>query len=478
MTMNPQKFPMDVLKVEGGKPLVGHIQATGAKNAITKLLVASLLSDKKCTFFNVPNIGDVEITVNLCREIGSEVNWDKKGKMLEISTSELKTSYVPQRYSGSNRIPILMIGALLGRTDQDIIVPTIGGDLIGSRPVDLHIHALQKLGAKIEYREMKKEGAYFAQAHQGLLGSVIQLSYPSVGATENTILAAVRAKGTTVIKNAAIEPEIIDLILFLQKLGAHIRVDVDRTILIQQALEFQEVEHTVMTDRNEVASYAMAAIATKGRIFIEGAEHLHMIAFLNKVREIGGGFHVKKQGIEFFYEQPLHGGLHLETDVHPGFMTDWQQPFVLLLTQAQGSSVVHETVYENRFGYTQTLKAMGADIELFTQCLGGKTCRFASSNHFHSLVVKGPTPLKGAEISIPDLRAGFAYAMAALLAPDVSVISNIEFLDRGYESLVEKLSSLGAQVSRHTLPKKGGQSKAALHALFMNKPTDSLASIE
>jgi UDP-N-acetylglucosamine 1-carboxyvinyltransferase len=439
---------MEVLKIKGGKPLAGHLKAAGAKNAMTKLLVASLLSDKKCTFYNVPNIGDVEITVNLCREIGSEIQWDKKKQILEIVTPELKTSYVPQKYSGSNRIPILMIGALLGRTDQDIIVPTIGGDLIGSRPINLHIHALQQLGARIEYREMKKEGAYFAQAHQGLKGAIITLDYPSVGATENTILAAIRAKGTTLIKNAAIEPEIIDLILFLQKLGAHIMVDVDRTIRIQHAHQFQEVEHTVLTDRNEVASYAMAAISTKGSVFIEGAEHLNMIAFLNKLREIGGGFRIKSNGIEFFYEQPLRGGLHLETDVHPGFMTDWQQPFVVLMTQASGASVIHETVYENRFGYTHTLKEMGADIELFTQCLGGKQCRFASGNHHHSLVIKGPTPLQAKAICIPDLRAGFAYVMAALLAPEVSTISNVDFLDRGYEDLVAKLSALGADITR------------------------------
>lgn len=453
---------MEILKIQGGKPLNGHIKATGAKNAMTKLLVASLLSNKKCTFYNVPNIGDVEITVNLCREIGSEIIWDKKEKVLEIFTPELKTAYVPQRYSGSNRIPILMIGALLGRTDEDIIVPTIGGDLIGSRPVDLHINALHKLGAKIEYREMKKEGAYFAQAHKGLKGSIISLNYPSVGATENTILAAVRAKGTTLIKNAAVEPEIVDLILFLQKLGANIMLDVDRTIHIQGTSQFHEVEHTVLADRNEVASYAMAAISTKGRVFIEGAEHHNMIAFLNKLREIGAGFEIKKNGIEFFYANELKAGLHLETDVHPGFMTDWQQPFVVLLTQAEGISVIHETVYENRFGYTHILKEMGAQIELFTQCLGGKNCRFTSADHHHSIVIKGPTPLKAANISIPDLRAGFAYVMAALLAPESSTISNVDFLDRGYEDLVNKLTSLGADIARDSISKKALKTPAAI----------------
>ncbi len=339
----------EVLQIKGGKPLQGSIRASGAKNAMTKLLVASLISDKKCTFHNVPNIGDVEITVNLCREIGSEVVWDRENHRLEIETKELKSSYVPQKYSGANRIPILMIGALLGRTDQDIIVPTIGGDLIGNRPVDFHIGALQKLGAKIEYRNMKKEGAYFAQAHGGLHGAEITLSYPSVGATENSLLAAVRAQGTTVIRNAAVEPEIIDLILFLQKMGAQVMIEPDRTITIQEMKSISEVHHTVLADRNEVASYAMAAVATQGKIFIEQAEHLHMISFLNKLRQVGGNFEVKPGGIEFFYDRPLQGGFHLETDVHPGFMTDWQQPFVTLLTQASGVSVIHETVYENRF---------------------------------------------------------------------------------------------------------------------------------
>ncbi|NNM44108.1 MAG: UDP-N-acetylglucosamine 1-carboxyvinyltransferase [Chlamydiae bacterium] len=441
---------MEKIKITGGIPLEGKVKAAGAKNAITKLLVASLLSDKRCTFYNVPNISEVEITVDLCKEIGSEIHWDKAEGVIEIITKELKTTYVPQRFSGSNRIPILMIGALLGRTDEDIIVPTVGGCHIGKRPIDFHIEALRKLGAIIEYREMKKEGAYFAHAYQGLKGAVIHLPYPSVGATENTILASVRAKGMTVIKNAATEPEIVDLILFLQKLGVIISIDTDRTICIQPCKQFTEVEHTVITDRIEAASFGMAAISTKGRVFIEGADHLSMITFLNRLLEIGGGFSIKPNGIEFFYKGPLRGGVHIETDVHPGFMTDWQQPFVVLLTQAEGCSIIHETVYENRFGYTETLKQMGADIELFTQCLGGKNCRFSMQNFHHSLIVKGVTALKGREITIPDLRAGFAYVMAALLAPETSEISGTHYLHRGYENLVEKLSGLGANITTVT----------------------------
>jgi UDP-N-acetylglucosamine 1-carboxyvinyltransferase len=439
---------MDVLKITGGNPLKGHVKAAGAKNAMTKLLVASLLSDKRCRFYNVPNIGDVEVTVALCKEIGMQVDWDREAGVMEVITKELKTSYVPQRFSGANRIPILMIGALLGRTDEDIIVPTVGGCSIGPRSVDFHIEALQKLGASIEYRGMKKEGAYFAHAHNGLKGTLINLPYPSIGATENTILAGVTARGITVIKNAAIEPEIVDLILFLQKLGAIITLDVDRTIRIQGTRRFYEVEHTVIPDRIEAASWGMAAISSKGRVFVEGAQHLNMVTFLNKIREVGGGFDIKSNGIEFFYDGPLQGGVHLETDVHPGFMTDWQQPFVVLLTQASGSSVVHETVYENRFGYTETLSEMGADITLFRQCLGGKQCRFASQSFCHSLIAKGPTPLFAKDISIPDLRAGFAYVMAAVLAQGTSKILGLHLLDRGYENLASKLAALGTDVVR------------------------------
>lgn len=439
---------MDILQVKGNGKLEGSVQVTGAKNAMTKLLVASLLSDKKCVFYNVPAIGDVQITVDLCKEIGSKIEWDQEKGILEIVTKELKTSYIPQRFSGANRIPILMIGALLGRTDEDIIIPTVGGDAIGVRSVDFHIQALTKLGACVEYREMKKEGAYLAHAHHGLTGNLIEFAYPSVGATENAILAGVRARGYTVIKNAALEPEIVDLILFLQKLGAIISFDVDRTIRIEGTKTSHEVEHTVMPDRIVAASFGMAAIATKGRVFVEGAQHAHMITFLNKLREIGGGFSVKNDGIEFFYQDSLKGGAHIETDVHPGFMTDWQQPYTVLLTQANGTSVVHETVYENRFGYTKTLKEMGADIELYKQCLGSRPCRFAMRNYDHSIIVKGCTPLQGKEIAIPDLRAGFAYVMAALVAAGESIISGMHYLDRGYEQLVPKLQALGAQITR------------------------------
>lgn len=436
------------MQIEGGVPLNGTVKVAGAKNAVTKILVASLLSNKPVLLRNVPNISDVQVTVDLCKEIGMHVEWDQTTHTMYCHTKEIKTSYIPQRFSGSNRIPILMIGALLGRTEEDVIVPTVGGCKLGARSVNFHIDALSALGATIELREMKRERAYFASAHNGLSGTLIRLPYPSVGATENTILAAISAKGTTIIQNAAIEPEIIELILFLQKIGAHISVETDRSITISGTRHFYETEHTIMSDRIEAASWAMAAIGTKGKIFVEGAEHAPMISFLNKIRELGGGYSVKQGGIEFYYDGPLQGSLHLETDVYPGFATDWQPPFTVLLTQASGCSVVHETVYENRLGFVDALNDMGADTHPFKQCLGGKSCRFGSCSFYHSVIVKGPTPLKGKQIAIPDLRAGFAYLLAGLIGTGTTVLSNIHFLERGYESLFEKLKDLGANVQK------------------------------
>lgn len=465
---------METLRIVGDRPLQGTIQAAGAKNAITKLIIASLLSDKRCTFFNVPDIGDVALTLTMCQEIGMKYVWDRQAKILEVQTKELTTTYIPQRFSGSNRVPILMVGSLLGRSEEDIVVPLLCGTSQDARPLDFHVEALRTLGATIELKTSRKEGAFHAFAPQGLKGGVIQLPFPSVGATENSILAAVTAKGTTIIKNAAVEPEILELILFLQKLGANIVLETDRTITIQGTRSFHAVEHVLMSDRIEAASFAMLALASGGRIFIEGAEHKNLITFLNTVREIGGQFSVKQNGIEFWADQPLRGGIHVETDVHPGFMTDWQQPFVVLLTQSQGTSIVHETVYENRFGYVETLNSMGAEVCMFRQCLGGRMCRFNDHAHPHSVIVRGKTALTGTNISIPDLRAGFAYIMAALIAKGESTISGLEFLQRGHEHIIEKLQSLGADIS---IVSTQNQNAMEPLDLFSSIPINQRASI-
>ncbi len=433
---------MSVLNVKGGQTLQGKVKVSGAKNAATKLLVASLLSDKVNFFHNIPDIGDVNITLSLCEEIGSQIYWEKNKRILKIHTPKIENTNISTRFSKVNRIPILLIGALLARC-KEVIIPILGGDDIGERNINFHIHALQQMGVSI----CLKDGYYIASAFHGLKGAVIELDYPSVGTTENIIFAAVRAKGKTVIKNAAIEPEIMDILYFLQKLGANVSLDSDRTIVIIGTDSFNEVEHNVMPDRIEAASFGMAAIASKGSVFVEGMQQSHMFSFLAKLQQIGAGIEVKDSGIAFYYDKPLKGGIVLETDVHPGFMTDWQQPFSVLLTQAKGLSIIHETVYENRLSYLNSLKTMGADYELFSECLGSKRCRYNLKLHQHSVVIRGITPLKGACINIPDLRAGFAYLMAALIAEGESVIMGGEFLERGYEDFVGKFSLLGAKLS-------------------------------
>jgi UDP-N-acetylglucosamine 1-carboxyvinyltransferase len=249
-----------------------------------------------------------------------------------------------------------------------------------------------------------------------------------------------------VIENAAIEPEIIDLLLLVQRMGANVLVDVDRRIVIEGVERLHGTEHHIIEDRIETASYAAAAVATGGDIEVAGASQVHLMSFLNFLRRVGGQFAVTDHGMRFWSDGTKLKPRHLETDVHPGFMTDWQQPAVVLLTQAAGVSVVHETVYENRFGYTELLREMGARIELSNQCLGRRTCRFVDRDFPHSAVVSGPTPLLACDLAVPDLRAGFAYVLAGLLAHGTTRLHDVRYLERGYEDIPGKLAALGVPV--------------------------------
>lgn len=431
--------------IRGGRRLEGNVTVGGAKNAIGKQLVASLLTTEPCLFHNVPRIVEIDVILEMLSDVGTEFVW-LDDDTLRLQTPEIRTAEVGQKYSGFNRIPILMLSPLLHRAGF-ASVPTVGGCQIGPRPVDFHIDALEMMGASIE----SYSGGFRASAN-GLNGTSIRLAFPSVGATENCILAATLARGTTVIENAAIEPEVIDTILFLQKMGAQITIDVNRRIVIEGVSVLSGTQHSPITDRIEVASFAAAAVATNGRITVKNARQDHMTAFLNSLRKVGGGFVVESDGITFFRSQATLKPIHLETDVHPGFMTDWQQPFVVMLTQADGMSVVHETVYENRFGYTGPLRDMGADIGLTQFCLGQQPCRFWNKKHEHSCVIRGHTKLQGVPIRIPDLRAGFAYVVAALVAQGTTKLNGIEFLERGYAAVPEKLDAINARidVERHT----------------------------
>jgi UDP-N-acetylglucosamine 1-carboxyvinyltransferase len=424
--------------VQGGVPLVGSIKVAGAKNAATKELVAALLAEEPVVLENVPEIGDVAVTIEMLEAVGAKIKRD--GDKVTVDGSGLSSAKVSEAFSGKNRIPILLLGPLLHRFGEAVI-PSLGGCSIGGRSVDFHIDALQKMGAVISC-----EGHTYTARTKGLKGAVIELPFPSVGATENAMLAAVLAQGTTVIKNAAIEPEIKDLAMLLQSMGAIIDLDVNRTWIIEGVEKLSGTAHRVVPDRIEAASFAVAAALTGGDIFIEDARQGSLLSFLNAMRKVGVPYEVKQGGIRFMGAKDIEP-IALETDVHPGFMTDWQQPFVMLLTQAAGVSIVHETVYENRFGYTDALRQMGANIQLHKECLGAKPCRYVNRDYRHSAVIVGPTPLHAADIKIPDLRAGFSYLIAALIAQGTSKISGVEIIERGYENIIGKLEKLGAKIN-------------------------------
>jgi len=260
------------------------------------------------------------------------------------------------------------------------------------------------------------------------------------------LLTGVLAEGVTELRNAAIEPEIIDLIAVLQKMGAIITVHTDRVIRITGVDRLGGYRHRAMSDRLEAASWACAALATQGDVYVRGAEQKDMMTFLNVFRTVGGAFDVGDEGIRFWHPGGALRALPLETDVHPGFQTDWQQPLVVALTQATGLSILHETVYENRLGFTEALASMGATIQLYRECLGGTPCRFGQRNFLHSAVISGPTKLQAAELVIPDLRGGFSYLIAALSAQGTSTVHGIDLINRGYENFLGKLAGLGARV--------------------------------
>ena len=432
----------DVLYVDGGHPLEGTITVRGAKNFVSKAMVAALLGETPSLLKNVPNIRDVKVVSGLLELHGVKVDYDHEAGTIHLDPSHVTTceAHAIDTHAGRSRIPILMCGPLLHRLGEAFI-PDLGGCAIGDRPVDFHFDILRQMGATVE----KTENGIHLQVANRLQGTKIELPYPSVGATEQLLLSAVLAEGMTELSNAAVEPEIMDLIAVLQKMGAIISVDTDRVIRIEGVERLHGFVHTSLSDRIEAASWASAALATKGDITVLGATQQEMMTFLNIYRKVGGEFEVLEDGIRFRHPGTALHGIVMETDVHPGFMTDWQQPLVVALTQANGLSIVHETVYENRFGFTDALRKMGATIQVYRECLGGRKCRFGQRNFRHSAVISGPTPLHAADITVPDLRGGFSHLIAALAADGRSTVRGISLIDRGYEDFRDKLTALGAK---------------------------------
>jgi UDP-N-acetylglucosamine 1-carboxyvinyltransferase len=427
------------LRIRGGRPLRGRVEVKGAKNLATKAMVAALLGETASVLRDVPDISDVHVVRSLLEVHGVHVE-DLEDGVLRLDPSGAVSAHMEEidAHAGASRIPILFCGPLLHLLGQAFI-PDLGGCRIGDRPIDFHLDALRSFGAIVD----KLPSGIRLSAPDGLHGANIELPYPSVGATEQVLLTAVRAKGTTELRNAAIEPEIMDLIAVLQKMGAIISYEPNRVIFIEGVESLRGYDHRAIFDRNEAASWAAAALATDGDIFVGGAKQQEMLTFLNVFRKVGGDFDIAEDGIRFRRGGPLKPVM-VETDVHPGFMTDWQQPLIVALTQAEGESVVHETVYENRLGFTRALVQMGADIVVHPDGIASSDRRVPRRKLEQAAIINGPTPLRGADVVVPDLRGGYSYVIAALAAEGESTVRNIGIIRRGYEKFLEKLTDLGA----------------------------------
>jgi len=433
----------ETIVIRGGRPLTGRIDVKGAKNLVTKAMVAAILGDTPSTLRDVPAISDVQVVRGLLEVHGVTVTDGDAGEIILDPSRVLSARMTDiDAHAGSSRIPILFCGPLLHRLGEAFI-PDLGGCRIGDRPIDFHLEVLAQFGAVVE----KLPAGIRLSAPSRLRGTKISLPYPSVGATEQVLLTSVLADGKTELAGAAIEPEIMDLINILQKMGAIISVDTDRVIRIEGVAKLKGYTHRALFDRNEAASWASAALATEGDIFVGGAKQEELLTFLNIFRKVGGAFDIADDGIRFYHPGGELKPVVVETDVHPGFMTDWQQPLVVALTKAHGVSIVHETVYEQRFGFVEALVQMGANIQLHSECLGASPCRFGQRNFVHSAVISGPTPLHGADIDSPDLRGGFSHLIAALTATGTSRVSNVGIISRGYENFITKLQQLGADFS-------------------------------
>ena len=429
----------DTITVRGGVPVEGHLTIRGSKNALPKAMVAALLTVEPCRLTNIAEITDIDVVDELIRIAGGSVERDVDSILITARSFTALAEQDVMRLHAASRIPVLTTAVSLHRTGHAVVAAP-GGCSIGPRPVDFHLSVLRAFGAKDHHHDDVIE------LHvDRMRGARIELPFPSVGATEQYLFAAVLAEGDSELANAAIEPEILDLISVLQKMGALISVEPNRTIRVTGVTELGGFEHRVIGDRLEAASWASLALATGGNITVQGVQQQELATFLNVYRRAGGDFSINADGdtLSFRRARRMLRPLALETDVHPGFMTDWQSPFVTALTQADGVSVIHETVYEDRLGYTDALRSLGAQIQVFTECLGPTRCRFGAANHRHSAVVIGPTRLHGAELVVPDLRAGFSYVIAAAAAEGESLIHGVDLLDRGYADFRSKLSAVG-----------------------------------
>lgn len=440
---------MDTFIITGGIPLQGEVTLGGAKNVALKVLVASLLTDEKLVIHNVPDIRDVQLMVEVLISLG--VHIQRNGSTVTAQNKHTDESRVPLDIGARLRTSSMVIGPLLARYGHAMI-PNPGGCRIGARPIDRHISALGCMGALIDYRS--DDGYFYATAPQGLTGISFEFAKNSHTGTETILLASVLAKGKTIIKGAAEEVEVDELIALLNSMGAKIVRSSPGEIMIEGVISLHGAHYTIMPDRNEEVTFAIAAAVTRGSITVLGSQRQHLSAFLTAFTAAGGKYEAISQTSTRYSRGKDLLAVDIETKPHPGFMTDWQAPWAVLMTQATGTAMIHETVFENRFGYVEELKKMGAQIESYDPDVS-QPSRFYNFNwedhqegDHHAIRVHGPTKLHNAILTMNDLRAGATLVLAALSAEGQSVLHGVEHIDRGYENIEARLRSLGAHIAR------------------------------
>ena len=415
--------------VQKSEPLTGEVTISGAKNAVLPIMAATLLTEEKCEIKDVPALRDVDVMCQLLESLGASVDKRLDENVVEVKAEGDIAFEAPFDLVKMMRASILVLGALLLRTGRAVIhLP--GGCAIGKRPVELHLKGLKALGVNVDEEQLKR-GIIDARA-DSLRGTTIYLDFPSVGATEVIIMAAALADGTTILENAAQEPEIVDLANFLNKMGARIKGAGTDTIKVDGVTSLKGVSHNVIPDRIEAGTFMVGAAMTRGNVLIKNVVPDHLKAVIAKLKECGASVEMGEDGIRVRGDEAEITSTDIKTLPYPGFPTDMQSPFMALLTVAKGPSVVIETVFENRFMHVGEFNRMGANIKVNGNCS----------------IIPGGKSLKGAQVVATDLRAGAAVVLTGLVAEGTTEVSQIYHVDRGYEKFVEKLRALGANIMR------------------------------
>lgn len=412
---------MSKIIIQGGNKLEGEVKISGSKNAALPILAATILNAGKTTLYNVPNIQDVQTMFEIIKEIGGKVS--HKNNKIIIDTSKIHTFEIPDNLMRQMRSSVILAGALIGKY-HEARFSCPGGCDIGSRPIDLHLKGFEKLGINI-----KEEYGEIVCSCDKIIGTQIHLDFPSVGATENIILASCLGEGKTIITNAAKEPEIEDLIKYLNKMGAKIKGAGTDKIEIEGVKKLSEVSYNIMPDRIEAGTYLIAGAITGGNIKITNANPAHIEPILNKLEEANCKLEIGKNYIEIWGPKRIKA-VDIKTMPYPGFPTDMQSIFGALLTTAKGTSIITENIFESRYKYVQELNRMGAKIKV-----EGRTA-----------IIKGTKRIQGANVVSTDLRGGAALIVEALVAKGITQIDNINYILRGYEKIEEKLKAVGAKI--------------------------------